>query len=51
MEITEEYANELIKKTIEFDKKMENPLFLEKIKREEEIMKNIDLRELAGLIE
>ena len=44
MEITSEYVNELIDKTIEFEKKLEDPLFLEKLKTEEKIMENMDFR-------
>lgn len=44
MEIDEEYVNKLINEAIEFDKKMETPTFVEKMKIEEEKMKNLDLR-------
>lgn len=44
MEIDEEYVNEIVNETIEFDKKMEDPTFVEKMKIEEEKMKNLDLR-------
>ena len=40
------YANELIDKMIEFEKKLEDPIFLEKMKMEEKIIENLDLRSM-----
>ena len=40
------YANELIGKMIEFEKKLEDPIFLEKMKMEEKIIENLDLRSM-----
>lgn len=48
MEIDEEYVNEIVNETIEFDKKMEDPTFVEKMKIEEEKMKNLDLRTMLS---
>lgn len=51
MEITDEFVEYVINETIEFDKNMEDLIFLEKMKIEEEKMKNVDLRTVFDIKE
>lgn len=47
-DLTDEYVRKLIDETIEFDRKMQDPEFLRKMRIEEEKIKNIDLEALIN---
>lgn len=47
-DLTDEYVRKLIDETIEFDRKMQDPEFLRKMRIEEEKIKNIDLESLIN---
>lgn len=51
MEITDEFVEYVINETIEFDKNMEDLIFLDIMKIEEEKMKNVDLRTVFDIKE
>lgn len=51
MDINNDYANKLIDMMVDFETKLQDPIFLEKMKKEEKWMESIDLRTMFDIQE
>lgn len=51
MDINNDYANKLIDMMVDFETKLQDPIFLEKMKMEEKWMESIDLRTMFDIQE